>query len=137
MRYVYRGEEEERIPLHATHVIVHESVTIIRAWAFQGHHNIVEVICHDDVEEIEEYAFSQCRSLRRVIMPGVKIVENEAFCRCKALMDVDCGQLESIGNVRIQWLQIFEVHQLLICEAHFGGCIPRLYSPNGRNALSC
>ncbi len=73
------GEEGEIIPRDATHVIVHESVTVIRARAFFNHPNIVEVICHDKVEKIERDAFCDCPSLRRVIMPGVKIFELEAF----------------------------------------------------------
>ncbi len=95
-RYTYRGEEGEVIPLHATHVFV--TAKVIRAWAFRLHPNIIEVICHEDVETIEEGAFSDCPRLRRVIMPGVLVVEAEAFCRCKLLMDVECGKLESIGN---------------------------------------
>ncbi len=80
MRYIYRGEEGEIIPLHATHIFVHESVTVILRSAFEGHPNIVEVICHDAVEKIERYAFYKCPRLRRVVMRGVKIVE-ESSCK--------------------------------------------------------
>eukprot|EP00984_Skeletonema_dohrnii_P005392 scaffold1897_cov74-Skeletonema_dohrnii-CCMP3373.AAC.4 len=31
-------------------------------------------------------------------MPGVEVVENEAFDDCKALTDVECGELERIGR---------------------------------------
>ena len=88
-RYTYRGEEGETIPRDATHIFVHESVTVIRAWAFNMHPNIVEVVCHEAVEKIEEEAFGYCLRLRRVIMPGVKKVENDAFCRCYALTEVE------------------------------------------------
>jgi hypothetical protein len=30
-------------------------------------------------------------------MPGVRVVEDRAFCGCKALTDVECGKLEIIG----------------------------------------
>ncbi len=92
------GQEGERIPFGATHIIVHESVTVIRAEAFEEKINIVEVICHGNVEKIEEWAFFDCWSLRRVIMPGVKIVEELAFGACCALTDVDCGKLEIVGE---------------------------------------
>ncbi len=80
MRYVYMGEEDEVIPRGATHIIVHEDVTVIRRLAFFRHPNIVEVICHDKVEKIENRAFAFCHSLIRDIMPGVKIVEYSASC---------------------------------------------------------
>ena len=75
MRYVYRGEEGEIIPRETTHITVAEDCTIVRAGAFAHHANIVELICHGNVEKIEEGAFWYCPRLRRVIMPGVKEVE--------------------------------------------------------------
>ena len=97
MRYIYRGEDGEIIPDGATHITVAEDVTVVRAWAFLRHPSIVEVICHEGVEKIEEWAFGHCPSLRRVIMPGVKIARDSAFCDCRALTDVECGKLEIIG----------------------------------------
>ncbi len=98
MIYVYMGEEGEVIPQRATHIFVHESVTVIRARAFYARFNIVEVICHEAVEKIERSAFHRCLSLRRVIMTGVTIVEGGAFHRCDALTDVECGKLEIIKH---------------------------------------
>ena len=98
MRYIYRGEEGERIPAFATHITVAEDCTIVRARAFARHPLIVEVICHDRVKKIEEEAFYRCPNLRRVIMPGVEIVEKWAFNGCTALTDVECGKLERIGQ---------------------------------------
>ncbi len=81
MAYIYMGKEgeQDRIPRSATHIIVHESATVILAKAFWNRPNIIEVTCHDKVEKIEEYAFYRCPSLRRVIMRGVKIVGLWAF----------------------------------------------------------
>mmetsp|Transcript_14513 Transcript_14513/g.23675 ORF Transcript_14513/g.23675 Transcript_14513/m.23675 type:complete len:324 (+) Transcript_14513:114-1085(+) len=90
--FIYTGQEN--IPRHVTHVIV--DVQVIPADAFHRHPNIVEVICHEDVEIIEEMAFTDCPSLKRFIMPGVKIVEESAFEDCTALTDVECGKLEII-----------------------------------------
>ena len=104
IRYIYRGEVGEIIPREATHISVAEDITFIRAEAFldhpdialADHPNIVEVICHDKVERIEREAFAGCPSLRRVIMPGVKIVEESAFNDCRVLTYVECGKMETI-----------------------------------------
>ena len=91
-RYIYRGEEGEVIPRDGQIiVIVHKDVTVILANTFNRRSNIIEVICHENVEKIEERAFQLCTSLRRVIMPGVKVVERWAFYGCYALTDVECG----------------------------------------------
>ena len=99
IRFTYTGVEI--IPREATHIFV--DAAFIPARAFLRHPNIVEVICHDGVETIEVEAFYCCPSLRRVIMPGVKIIDGEAlsgsaFYGCEALADVECGKLEMIGH---------------------------------------
>ena len=89
------ADEGHIIPLDATRLVV--DMQCIPPTAFAGHPQIVEVICHDRVEKIEEGAFADCPNLRRVVMPGVKIVERAAFI-CSALEDVECGKLEIIGE---------------------------------------
>ena len=96
VRFTYTGAIGERIPREATHITIAEDCTFVRARAFIRHQNIVEVICHDKVERIEREAFDSCPKLRRVIMPGVKIVEGLAFGDCRALTDVECDKLEII-----------------------------------------
>ena len=98
MRYIYRGEEGEIIPREATHITVARDVTFVRARAFEYHPNIFEIICHEDVEKIEEEAFINCTFLRRVVIPGVKEVEEMAFQNCPALRDVECDTLEIIRD---------------------------------------
>ncbi len=93
--FTYTGADGEVIDEEATHIFV--LARVIRRNAFEEHTNIVEVICHEDVEKIEEGAFFLCSSLRRVIMPGVKVVEEYAF-NCPALEDVECDKLEIIGQ---------------------------------------
>ncbi len=97
--FTYAGEDPINIPRNATHVIVAKSEKVIQQSAFEGHPNIIEVICHDDVERIEERAFYDCPSLRRVIMPGVKIFERLAFAHCDDLTDIECGKLEIIKEM--------------------------------------
>ncbi|KAK1735717.1 hypothetical protein QTG54_013423 [Skeletonema marinoi] len=94
-RYNYTGEDGE-VPWDATHVTVDKSVTVIPAEPFALHPNIVEVVLHDKVKRIEIEAFQRCPSLRRVIMPGVEVVERAAFYCCGFLTVVECGKLEII-----------------------------------------
>eukprot|EP00984_Skeletonema_dohrnii_P034647 scaffold33620_cov151-Skeletonema_dohrnii-CCMP3373.AAC.3 len=103
-RYNYTGEDDE-VPDDATHVTIAASVTVIRQRAFQFHRNIVEIVCHDKVGRVEENAFDCCTSLRRVIMPGVEVVERCAFFKCTALMDVECGKLEIIECVAFKYCE--------------------------------
>ena len=98
VRYIYTGAVGERIPHATTHVAVMIDARVVLADAFFHSFNIVEVICHKNVEKIERGAFYYCPSLRRVIMPGVKVVEEYAFYECEILTDVECGKLEVIGN---------------------------------------
>jgi hypothetical protein len=97
VQFTYTGADGEVIPLEATHITIAEDCTFVRAGAFRGHRNIVELVCHLHVEKIEGFAFYECYSLRRVIMPGVKEVEEYAFLQCHTLTDVECGKLEIIG----------------------------------------
>ncbi len=128
IRYTFRGEEGEIIPDEATHITVGGDVTLVRARAFRGHRKVVEIICHENVEKIERFAFANCHNLRRVIMPGVKEVEEEAFFECTALTDVECGKLEimkewafcvceSLRSINLPSVRIVEKFALAGCSA--------------------
>jgi len=97
-KFNYTGAEV--IPCHATHITVDQSVTVIPENAFRPYtfNSIIEVICGDEVEKVGGGAFVGCTSLRRVIMPGVEIVEQCAFTDCRVLTDVECGKLERIES---------------------------------------
>jgi hypothetical protein len=97
-RYTFTGEDGEVVPRDATHITIDKSVKVIPRDAFLQHPNIEEFECHDGVETIKHAVFYRCPSLRRVKMPGVKVVEAGAFNGCKALADVDCDKLERIGS---------------------------------------
>eukprot|EP00984_Skeletonema_dohrnii_P007518 scaffold2735_cov75-Skeletonema_dohrnii-CCMP3373.AAC.3 len=94
--YTFTGREGEVIPLGVTRVRIDESLTVIPARAFYKNRHIEEVDCHDRVIKVGGYAFCLCPSLRRVIMPGVEVVETYAFSSCEALTVVECGKLERI-----------------------------------------
>ena len=68
-------DEDRRVPRNATHVTIAKSVRVVPEDAFYFNRNIVEVIFDVSVKKVEEGAFDSCTSLRRVIMPGVEIVE--------------------------------------------------------------
>ena len=96
--YVFTGRNGEVIPGHVTHVLIAKDLKFVPARAFYNHQNIEEVICHDGVLKIEELAFYNCPSLKRVIIPGVKVVEKRAFNECRALTYIEWGKLEIIGE---------------------------------------
>eukprot|EP00984_Skeletonema_dohrnii_P011009 scaffold4356_cov82-Skeletonema_dohrnii-CCMP3373.AAC.5 len=97
--YIFTGRRRgEGIPRNVTRVRIHKSLTVISARAFEWNKSIEEVECHDGVKTVKAGAFCGCRSLRIVRMPGVKIVDDDAFYRCKALAYVECGKLERIGK---------------------------------------
>ncbi len=78
--------------------------------------------------------------LRRVIMPGVKIVEERAFYQCYKLKDVECGKLEtikdwaflcckSLTSINLPSARIIKQESFLFCkalgEAKFGDKLER------------
>ena len=101
--FTYTGADGEVIDEEATHIFV--NARVIPAEAFCRHRNIVEVICQEGVEKIEEDAFLGCPSLRRVIMPGVIVVEGGVFEDCEALEDVECDKLEIIKDGAFNWCE--------------------------------
>ena len=96
--YVFTGRDDEVIPRRVTHVLIDKALKFVRARAFLMHPNIEEVICHAGIEKIESWTFHGCPRLKRVIMPGVKVVERGAFDCCTALIYIECGKLEIIGE---------------------------------------
>eukprot|EP00984_Skeletonema_dohrnii_P007531 scaffold2736_cov82-Skeletonema_dohrnii-CCMP3373.AAC.10 len=126
--YIYYGRDGEVIPRHVTRVRIHESLTVIPANAFCENPSIEEVDCHDRVKTVKEFAFARCTSLRRVIMPGVEVVERGAFSYCKALAIVECDKLErigygafggceSLGSINLPSAKIVEGCAFMGCEA--------------------
>ena len=141
--FIFSGAEEEHVhvPLHITHVIMHESVTYIPEGVFTSHPNIVQVYCHAGVKRMDYLAFYNCRRLKRVIMLGVERVEEEAFAYCESLEYVECPKLESIGQSAFQYCNslcgielpsAIDVRERAFAECHaildakFGGNLDRL-----------
>ena len=84
--FVYTGGQAPRDVVNA---IIDESVEEIDDDAFSYNYNLKSVVCHDGVLKVGNGAFEYCRSLQRVKMPGVKIIEDGAFFDCKSLVDVE------------------------------------------------
>jgi len=88
---IYRGLEvsrghESRAFKDATHVIVDESVTVIKNHAFRVCYHLVSIIMGDSVKRIEGYAFNNCRALRFVRMSkALEYIGPGAFCDCWSL----------------------------------------------------
>eukprot|EP00986_Skeletonema_menzelii_P004452 scaffold1518_cov113-Skeletonema_menzelii.AAC.4 len=96
--FVYMGGDQE-VPDGVTHAVIDPSVKIVPRWAFWNRRQLVSVIFHDDVEIIEEDAFSGCESLRGIKLLGVREIGAGAFNDCTALSDVEFGdELETVGE---------------------------------------
>ena len=128
--FTYTGTED--IPHDVTHLIV-DNLEAVPARLLEdgypdGNHDLREVICRDVVKTIGEWAFADCRSLRRVIMPGVEVVENNAFQWCNDLTDVECGQLKIIRTNAFYECESLErvtvplAGNLIVANDTFQGC---------------
>ncbi len=66
-----------------------DSVTHIRAKAFEGCRGLTEIIIPDSVTEIGDYAFYQCRGLKEIRIPdGVTWIGDGAFASCAGLTEI-------------------------------------------------
>jgi hypothetical protein len=98
--FLYTGGEQE-IPSNVTRVLIDKSVKIVPADAFSRHKYLMEVEGQDGIATtiIERRAFYFCISLRRVKIPGVRFIGQEAFFGCLNLSDMEFGhKLETIGQ---------------------------------------
>ncbi len=85
--FVYMGGNQ-RVPRDVTHAIVDRSVDTIRRRAFANCRSLVSLEMHDDVKIIEVGALESCFSLKRIKLPGVRVIESDAFSDCRALEEV-------------------------------------------------
>ena len=71
-------------------------------------------------------AFAQCKSVERVDMPNVEIIEREAFSNCIYLKSVNMPKVTTIGpNAFIEclWVDSIDIPNVTILESYiFGGC---------------
>ncbi len=134
--YWYRGLDDEIVPHHVTHILVHDSVTIIKQYAFEHHYHLVCISMGANVTTIEAGAFSyctslkivrlsktlqyigrdafeMCRSLEVLILPSsVKMIQSDAFANCWALRLLNLPEhirLKHIGQAIIQETEIQDI----------------------------
>lgn len=122
--HIYQGLDNEKVPKDVTHVIVDNSVAIIKAKAFMNCTQLVSVIMSDQVKIIEMFAFFGCcvlrfirlsntlayignlgfwgcESLEALFLPStVRSIEYEAFVHCRSLRLLilpNCMDLSNAG----------------------------------------
>ncbi len=120
-QFTYTGQSRSDIPKHITRVLIDGSIDTVPSMTFYDHPNIEEVICHVNIKRIAGCAFQCCRRLRRVVMPGVTDVEEEAFHDCPVLADVECGMLEMIEEAAFahcESLSKFDLSSVRIVRAY-------------------
>ena len=88
--HIYRGLSlrDENIPRDVTHVIVDDSVTVIKSSAFIFRQQLVSVVMTEksNVIEIEMHAFSNCISLKYVrLAKALKYIGTHSFASCHSL----------------------------------------------------
>jgi hypothetical protein len=82
--FIFLGGEQE-VPPDVTHIIIDRSVKIIPQRAFLNRRKLASVEMHDRIEKIEFAAFYGCDSLRGIKLPGVREIEDYAFCDCSTM----------------------------------------------------
>eukprot|EP01083_Nonionella_stella_P255254 876342_1 len=84
--YIFQGLKNERAPKDATHVIVDDSVVVIRKCAFMECRNIVSIIMGDNVKRIEKHVFMCCAALRFIrLSRTLNYIGEAAFIHCESL----------------------------------------------------
>lgn len=85
-------------------VIDYYEVLEIGTKAFKGNETITNVVLPNSVTAIRGWAFDNCVNLKSINMPhDLKVIEKYAFNSCKALEDVKfCDNITSIGECAFQ-----------------------------------
>ena len=93
--FIYRGG---RAPRHIIHALIGESVDEIEDHAFNRCEHLLMVDTHDGIRRVGAYAFSDCKSLRRMNLKSVVRFDAFAFNECENLESVEFGdKLETIA----------------------------------------
>ena len=121
--FIYRGG---RVPLHITHARIDESVDEIEDYAFDGCGNLLTVDTHDGIRKVGKFAFSGCKSLRRINLKSAVEIDGWAFCGCENLEMIEFGdRLETIGGkafhgCSLAYLKLPSIITIGVCA--FDGC---------------
>jgi hypothetical protein len=99
--FIYYGREEEVIQRDVTHVKVHPSVKVIKAWAFANCHQLTTAFSlNDGLEVIEKDAFYRCYLLQGIVIPNtLKTIKARTFSYCMHMATITLGEgLDEIGD---------------------------------------
>eukprot|EP00554_Chaetoceros_debilis_P009070 CAMPEP_0194099472 /NCGR_PEP_ID=MMETSP0150-20130528/644_1 /TAXON_ID=122233 /ORGANISM="Chaetoceros debilis, Strain MM31A-1" /LENGTH=338 /DNA_ID=CAMNT_0038785683 /DNA_START=122 /DNA_END=1135 /DNA_ORIENTATION=+ len=134
---IYHGLDDEEVPKDVTHVIVDNSVTVIKAFAFNGCKLLVSVIMYDNVKRIEGQAFSgcialrfirfsktlvyigmhafgHCYSLKALFLPStLKYIEDQAFIHCRSMRVLILPNAIDLGNIGYNIIDGTAIHQIV------------------------
>ena len=113
------------VPANVTHVRIHESVPAIPRLAFFRRRQLKTVVCRSDVERVGFAAFMDSNRLRNIKLPGVKIIDAEAF-KSTSLAYIECDNLETIGESASSY-----------CESLKKISLPRIRSIGRHAFLDC
>jgi len=99
--HIYHGLDGEIVPKDVTHVIVDNSVTVIKKSAFFRCKHLVSLIMGDNVKRIEEYAFCHCSAFRFVrLSKTLEYIGAWAFTGCHSLEALFLpSTVKSIGHL--------------------------------------
>ncbi len=83
-----------------TQLVVPESVTEIKNYAFSGYENLTDITLHNRVERIGVGAFERCKNITQVNFPdSLKTISEYAFHYCDKLSSITIGKgIEYISN---------------------------------------
>ncbi len=99
--FVYTGGDQE-VPRDVKRVRIAENVDTIPERTFQHCAQLIEVVGHNRLRKIEQYAFHDCPCLSNVSkMTGLIEMEAGAFYHCYRLSELEFDRLEIIGYYAI------------------------------------
>ena len=134
IRFIFTGDRGA-IPRNATHFTTHESLSVIPRNSFYNHRKIIELICHANVKRIGISTCMWSKTLKRLEIEGVEVVEQNAFWGCSNLENAEFPKVKivrqlafsdciSLGYIDLPSIKIVENNAFTSCElikyANFG-----------------
>ena len=118
--------QNERVPVDATDVIVEEGITKLKYRTFIGCELLRSIIFPQSLEEIEDDSFGYCASLESIFIPkNVTKIGNWAFTSCYALCEVvfeEGSKLEFIGEGAFQCCESLQSMKIPESVTSLGDC---------------
>ena len=117
--FVYRGGAPQHV--NVTHVFIDKSVDEIDDYAFWNCKQLLQVDTHDGIRKVGKNAFRENKSLGRINLKSTVEIDMYAFYNCVNLADVELGdKLEIIGGSAFGWTSL--THVKLPSTITIGSC---------------